>query len=60
MRRNDKSDTVPTGPERQALRAKLQTFGLRASDVAALLAPGQTRRQLVDVLRQRLAKATKG
>lgn len=59
-RRNDKSGTVPTVPERQRLQTKLRALGLSAADVAALVAPGQTRRQVVDVLRARLVKATKG
>lgn len=59
-RRNDKSGTVPTVVGRQRLQTKLRALGLSAADVAALVAPGQTRRQVVDVLRQRLAKATKG
>jgi hypothetical protein len=59
LRRNDQSDTVPTAQKRQHLQTKLRALGLSAADVAALLAPGQTRRQVVDVLRQRLAKSTK-
>lgn len=58
-RRNDQSGTVPTVAQRQRLQTKLRALGLSAADVAALVAPGQTRRQVVDVLRARLAKSTK-
>ena len=58
-RRNDRSGTVPTVVERQRLQTKLRALGLSAAEVAALVAPGQTRRQVVDVLRARLAKSTK-
>ena len=56
---NDRSGTVPPVVERQWLQTKLRALGLSAAEVAALVAPGQTRRQVVDVLRARLAKSTK-
>jgi hypothetical protein len=43
-------DAAPTAQQRVALVTRLTAMGLRGVDLAAIIAPGMSRRQIVDGL----------
>lgn len=53
-------DSTPTPSKRSSMTAKLVAMGYRGQDLASIIAPGRTRRQIADDLITAQKSAPKG